>query len=168
MGIDRNSHVIFEYVLRDDAGELLEASEVSKPPSYIHGYQMLLPGLEKEMLNHDKDDKFTVVVAPKYGYGIHDDSLIVTIPRSEIPDGVDVNIGQSFDAVNDHDHKIKLRVKGIDDKLITLDANHPLAGVELHYSITIKDVRPATEDELMDASAELMGTDIDKGSVGQA
>jgi len=159
MGIDRNSYVTFEYVLRNDKGDLIEASEVDNPPSYIHGYAQLISGLEKFMKNHDAGDRFNVEVLPQHGYGMRDESLVVTVPKEEIPENVNVAVGQTFDAVNEHNHTIKLHVKKVESDVVTLDANHPLAGIKLDYTITIKDVRPATENELMSAAAPVMGTD---------
>jgi FKBP-type peptidyl-prolyl cis-trans isomerase SlyD len=161
MGIDRNSLVTFEYVLRNANSELIEASPADDPPSYIHGYGQLIPGLEKHMKGHSQGDRFHVEVPASHGYGERDESLVVTVPRTEIPDGVPLSIGQSFDAVNDHGHSIKLRVKNITATEVMLDANHPLSGIDLHYDITIKAVRPAREDELMQVAAPIMGTDDD-------
>lgn len=159
MEIDRNSHVTFDFILRNEAGELIEASETGNPPFYIHGYGQLLPGLEKHMKGHKVGDKFDVDVPAKFGYGERDENLIVTVPVSEVPEDAGVAVGQTFDAVNDHGHKIKLTVKEVNDKEVTMDANHPLAGVDLKYEISVQAMRPATEEELMEVAAPSMGTD---------
>jgi len=159
MNIGRNDFVTFEFVLRNEHGELIEASEVADPPTYIHGYAQLVSGLEKHMEGHYVGDRFTAVVEPEHGYGARDESLVVTVPLKDLPPDVPLNIGQSFDAMNDRGHKIKLRVKEVNDNDVQLDANHPLAGMQLHYDITVKDVRGATEAEIMEVTAPIMGTD---------
>ncbi len=157
MQIDRNCLVVFEYVLRDEDGNLVEASRIDESPSYIHGYRQLIPGLERQMEGHEPGDRFTCEVKPQEAYGMRDDSLVVTVPLSEIPDEVELKIGDSFDAVNEQGHTIKLQVKSIGDSDVLLDANHALAGKTLHYDITIKDVHPATEQELMEVGEPLFG-----------
>ncbi len=159
MKIDRNSFVVFEYVLRNEEGELIEASRVDNPPSFIFGYQMLIPGLEKRMKNHEAGDKFDVSLIAEEAYGQRDEGLVVTVPRMEIPEEVPLSVGSTFDAVNDRGEQIKLTVHDITSEEVVLDANHPLAGQALQYEITVREVRPATEDELMNAAAPLMGTD---------
>lgn len=159
MEIDRNSHVTFEYVLRNENRELIESSRTDDPPTYIHGYRQIIAGLERRMAGRKMNDRFSVTVPPEEGYGLRDEGLAVNVPLSEIPPEVALYEGASFDAVNEQGHEIRLYIKEITDEEVVLDANHPMAGMTIHYDITIKDVRHATEEELMEAAAPVFGLD---------
>ncbi len=160
--IGRNSFVLFEYVLRNADGELIEASSVDDPPTYIHGFRQLIGGLERQLEGHRVGDRFQIVVDPGEAYGERNENLSVAVSRTEVPEDVPLYEGASFDAVNERGDMIKLYVASADEDQVVLDANHPLAGVELHYDITVKRVRPATEEELMEAASPVYGIDLDE------
>lgn len=166
MQIEFNTVVVFEYVLRDGQRELIEASPADDPPSYVHGHGQLIPALEVQMEGHRAGERFEVSVPAGDAYGERDESLMVTVPRNDIPDGVPLAVGQSFDAVSSDGKALKLRVRHVDDGEVLMDGNHPLAGLDLHYDITIKSVRPASEEDILDMAARKFESSLDDDSSG--
>ncbi len=146
--IGRNSHVTFSYQLFDENGLQIDASGSDEPLSYIHGYDLLISGLEEKMDGKQTGEEFTVALDPEDAYGERDESLIMKVERTEIPEEVDLQMGGRFTAINEQGDRMNLVVLDITDEDVVLDANHPLAGKAITYKVKIKNVRQATGQEL--------------------
>jgi FKBP-type peptidyl-prolyl cis-trans isomerase SlyD len=156
MTIQPNSHVTLAYTLRNETGEVLDGSslEGGEPIQYVHGYGMIVPGLEAALSGLKAGDRKDVQIAAEDGFGPRDEDLVVDIDRSELPDPAKVEIGDELVAEASDGEEIVLRVVEIQPDSVRVDANHPLAGVSLHYSVEVTEVRPATDEEIAQAAAE--------------
>jgi FKBP-type peptidyl-prolyl cis-trans isomerase SlyD len=154
--IEPNSFVSLECKLRDEAGEPLEGDDGSEDQvEYVHGYGMLVPGLETALFGLKAGDAREVLVLPASGYGDRDEELMMEVDRSEFPDPEKVTKGDEFVAeFPDGENQAMLVVEVREDSVI-VDANHPLAGKTLRYFVKVKLVRPATEEEIEQAAREL-------------
>ena len=155
--IQPNSHVVLDYSLHDDDGDLLDASEGEggEPIVYVHGYGMLVPGLEAALTGLNAGDERDVIVPAASGYGERDEELVLELERSEFPDPAKVKVGDEFVAESPDGDEIAMEVVEVKDDLVIVDANHPLAGVTLHYQVKVRSVRDATEEEVHAAATEL-------------
>ncbi len=155
--IQPNSFVTLSYVLRSPEGEVLDEAraDADEAVSYVHGYGMLVPGLEVALVGLKAGDRRDVVVPAGEGFGERDDELVLEIERSEFPDPEAVKEGDEFVAQAPDGDEVVMRVVEVKDDGVIVDANHPLAGVTLHYAVEVKAVRPATDDEIREAAAEL-------------
>jgi FKBP-type peptidyl-prolyl cis-trans isomerase SlyD len=142
-------HVVasLEYTLKDDDGEVIDTSEGQGALSYIHGIGNLVPGLEKELDGKGAGDELTVRVEPAEGYGEHDDEMIQVVSRDEMPPDMEIVVGMQLQAESE-DEVHDVTVISVEGKDITLDANHPLAGVPLNFEVKVVEVRDATAEEL--------------------
>lgn len=171
MTIQPNSHVTLAYTLRNSAGEVLDGSDLEdgEPIRYVHGYGMIVPGLESALTGLKMGDRKEVKVAAEDGFGLRDEELVLEIDRSELPDPSRVEIGDELVAEASDGEEIVLRVVEIQPDSVTVDANHPLAGQALHYTIEVTEVRPATDEEIEQAAADLeealgeLGMDDEEG-----
>ena len=136
---------------------MLEASagEGGEPIRYVHGYGMLVPGLEAALVGSATGDVRDVVVPAEAGYGEYDDDLLLELDRSELPDPKGVAVGDEFVAESPDGDEIAMSVVEVRDDMVLVDANHPLAGMTLRYHVTVRDIRPATDDEIQQAAAQL-------------
>lgn len=152
-----NTYVTIDYELRDEEGDLLDASESDggEPIRYVHGYGMLVPGLEAALGGMQAGDERDVVVPADAGYGEYDEALVLDLDRGELPDSQQVEVGDELVAESPDGDEIPMSVVEIRGDRIIADANHPLAGVTLRYSVKIRDVRAATDDEVERAAAQL-------------
>jgi FKBP-type peptidyl-prolyl cis-trans isomerase SlyD len=157
LAIQPNIHVTLEYELKDDDGEILDASDAEggEPIRYVHGYGMLVPGLEAALVGLRAGDEREVVVPAEAGYGERDETLVLEIERSEFPDPKAIEEGDEFIAESPDGDEIAMNVVEVKDDVVVVDANHPLAGMTLHYKVKVRDVRPATEAEVESAAADL-------------
>lgn len=147
MQISSGKVVLFDYTLTDDDEIIIDTSESRGPLGYIHGSGQIIPGLEKALEGRAVGDQFKVDVAPEEAYGLQDPNKIIVIPRSRI-DGVgDLKVGMQLQGNGPSGPQI-VTITKIEGDEITLDANHPLAGENLHFDITIREVRDATSEEM--------------------
>ena len=147
MQITEGKVVHIHYTLKDDAGEVLDSSAGQEPLAYLHGAGNIIPGLESELEGKTVGDKLTVAVAPKDGYGVRNEALVQEVSRSVFPDDVDVQLGMQFHAQTSVGVRLATVTKIVGDQ-VTLDLNHPLADVTLHFDVEVMDVKTATEEEL--------------------
>ncbi len=154
--IDANARVVLDYTLRDDDDDVLDASDVDdgEPIVYIHGYGMLVPGLEKALTGMAVGDEKTIVVAPEEGFGERDEELVLEVDRSEMPRPDAVQVGDELVAESPDGDEAIMRVIEVNTDSVVLDGNHPLAGERLHYTVVVRDVRPATEEEILRAASD--------------
>jgi FKBP-type peptidyl-prolyl cis-trans isomerase SlyD len=155
--IEPNRHVTLDYVLKDDAGEILDESkgEGGEPIEYVHGYGMLVPGLEAALAGMKTGESKEITVTAEEGFGDRDDELMLEIDREEFPDPKVVKEGDEFVAESPDGDEVVMRVVEVKGDTVVVDANHPLAGVTLHYSVNVREVREATAQEIEDAAADL-------------
>jgi FKBP-type peptidyl-prolyl cis-trans isomerase SlyD len=145
--IARHTVATFTYRLTDDAGALLDASEEGEPLAYIHGTESIIPGLERALEGRSSGDVLKLRIAAPEAYGERDDELVHEVSRGELPEGAEIAVGTQFHAENEDGVHI-LTVVGVEGDRITLDANHPLAGMALNFDLKVVSVRAATAEEL--------------------
>ena len=146
MRIANNTVVSISYTLKDPDGNLLDQSQDNSPFDYLHGAGNIIPGLENELTGKAAGDDVAVAVAPRDGYGDRDDTLVRTVPRN-LFDTDSIQPGMQFTAHSEQGHRL-VTVIGVDGDNVTLDENHPLAGVTLHFDVKILAVRAATQEEI--------------------
>ena len=147
MQIAESSVASFHYTLTDDQGQVLDSSEGREPLTYLHGVGQIVPGLEKAMTGRQAGDQFKVDVAPEEGYGVHHAELTQSVPREAFQGEEDIQPGMQFQG-HGPQGVINVTVTAVDDQVVHIDGNHPLAGKTLHFAIEVTDVRAATEEEL--------------------
>lgn len=146
MQIGKEKVVAIHYTLRDNSGNILDSSEGRDPLHYIQGIGNLIPGMEEGLEGKIKGDKVDIKVSPEKGYGVRNDQLIQKVPRSAFGDQ-EVRKGMQFQAGSNHGSQV-VTVTEVNLDSITVDGNHPLAGVELNFAVEVMDVREASKEEL--------------------
>jgi len=147
MQITSGKVVLIDYTLTDDKKQTIDSSEGHEPLAYIHGNGQIIPGLEKALDGKVAGDALQVDISPEEGYGEHDSEKIIIIPRSQVEGVPDLKVGSQLQAGGGQGPQV-VTVKKVTDDEVTLDGNHPLAGTHLHFDVTIREVRDATEEEL--------------------
>jgi FKBP-type peptidyl-prolyl cis-trans isomerase SlyD len=146
MQITSEKVVAIHYTLKDSQGNVLDSSEGKQPLHYLHGFGNLIPGMEEGLESRIAGDKFEVVIHPEKGYGVRNEDYVQQVPL-EAFGGQIPQVGMQFQAGNDEGRYI-VTITAIEGDLVTVDANHPLAGVELHFAVEVMEVREATADEI--------------------
>ncbi len=144
--IARDQVVSIDYRLLDDDGSLIETTEGDEPLTYLHGRGELVPGLERALEGKVPGDTGKFHVPAADAYGDRDPEKVLREPMDRF--GFPVEVGQVLQARLEDGGAISFQVLAVDADGVTLDANHPLAGKNLNFEVTVRAVRPATEEEL--------------------
>lgn len=150
MLVQKNTVVGIHYTISvDNEGEVFSNLDYD-PEEYVHGVISIFPMVAKALEGHKVNDTVQVTLPPQYAYGNINEKLIQSFPISLFDNLSDFEIG-SYIQIPDG-NEAKLLQKNKDNILV--DANHPLAGAELHYNIKITSIRPATELEIQRGLSE--------------
>lgn len=138
--------VTFHYTLTSPEGRLIDSSQGGDPVIYLEGSGHIIDGLEQQLRELPAGAKKKVQVPAARGYGLRDDTMVQKVKRQALP-VAELKLGDQFQAGSDR-HAPVVTVVALDDDDVTLDANHPLAGVDLLFDVEIIAVRAASEEEL--------------------
>jgi FKBP-type peptidyl-prolyl cis-trans isomerase SlyD len=148
MKVTKDHAVFFDYEVRNSRAEVLDSSASGgQPMAYVHGYASIIPGLEKALEGKTAGETLDVTVPPVEAYGLRDERRMGQVDRSIFPEGAAIKPGMRFRATSENGTD-SVVVVAVDGDTITVDANHPLAGETLSFNVTIRDVRPATPEEI--------------------
>ena len=146
MQVADNMAVSIHYTLTNDDGDVLDSSIDDEALVYLHGKGNIISGLEKALHGKVAGDKFNVRIAPEDAYGELMEDMIQVISR-DMFEGIDnIEVGMQFHADVSSGSGI-VTVVNIEGDDITIDGNHPLAGLALTFDVEVIDVRAATEEE---------------------
>ena len=147
MQVADNTAVSIHYTLTNDEGEVLDSSIGDEALVFLQGSGNIISGLEKAMVGKVAGDKFNVRIEAEEAYGELMDDMIQVISR-DMFEGVDeIEVGMQFQADVSSGPGV-ITVTHIEGDDITIDGNHPLAGVPLTFAVEIVEVRPATPEEI--------------------
>ena len=146
--IGNNLIVSMHYKLTDDKGNVLDSSEGAEPLAYLHGAGNIIPGLESALVGKVTGDTMKVKVEPADAYGEIVPELIQIVDKAAFQ-GVDkVEVGMAFEAQAPDGAMQRIVATKVDGDKVTINANHPLAGMVLTFDVEIIGVREAAEEEV--------------------
>lgn len=148
MQVQDDCVVSIHYTLTNGEGDELDSSVGRDPLVYLHGAGNIIPGLEDALAGSKAGDRLDVTVQPEDAYGVVNPELIRLLPNDAFA-GIDrVEPGMQFQTQGPNGQIMRVTIKEATDKGVLIDANHPLAGQVLHFSVSVENVRSATEEEL--------------------
>lgn len=148
MKVEQNKVVTISYRLADGDNNLLDSSEENGNLPYIHGTEFLAPGIEKSLEGKTIGDSVDTVVKAVDAFGEFSDELLFSVKRSEINiDDETLKPGLEFEA-EIHGELRYCRIDEVKDDSVTINANHPLAGMDIHFEAEVLEIRDATAEEL--------------------
>lgn len=147
MQIAANKVATIAYTLKDSDGTLIDQADKNSPFAFIQGIGNIIPGLETALEGKTAGDNINVTIEPANGYGERDDSMLQTMSK-DMFEGVDeVTPGMQFHAQTAQGMSV-VTVTQVEGDNVTIDGNHPLAGVTLNFDVDVIEVRDASEEEL--------------------
>ena len=138
--------VSIDYTLTDNEGQVIDTSEGREPLAYLHGHGNIIPGLENALEGKTEGEELQVKVQPEEGYGPHRQELVQTVSMEAFAGMDKVEPCMKFNAESAQGPLV-VTVTKIEGEQVTIDANHDLAGQELNFDVTVRDVREATDAE---------------------
>ena len=147
MNVSKDYVVYYHFTLKDESGELIETSEGDKPLIYLHGYDNIIPGLEKAMDGRSEGDDFSITVPPEEAYGHTQEGAEKRISIKHLKGSKKWKAGMSgFVETENGFQQVKLLKVG--KFMADVDLNHPLTGKTLNYDVQITKIREATQEEI--------------------
>ncbi|MDR0339393.1 MAG: peptidylprolyl isomerase [Desulfovibrio sp.] len=142
MAAKRGDTVFVHYTGKLDDGTEFDSSEGREPLEFVIGGGAIIPGFETAVEGKDAGDKVTVSIPPEQAYGMPNDEMVLIVPRSEVPDHIEPEVGMLLQIALE-EGELDVAVSRVTDDEVELDGNHPLAGKTLNFDIEIVDVKPA-------------------------
>ncbi|HPN88092.1 MAG TPA: peptidylprolyl isomerase [Candidatus Omnitrophota bacterium] len=139
--------VSIDYTLKID-GQVVETTGGKQPLTYIHGQNMIIPGLEQQLENMKVGDQKTITVNSDDAYGAVKPELFKDMPKTVFPEGFEVQQGAVMQIQNpDGMSGAAGLIWEIKETTIVINYNHPLAGKTLEFEVKVVDVKDATVEE---------------------
>lgn len=147
MDIQAKRVATIHYTLTDDDKNVLDSSEGRDALPFLAGAHNIIPGLEKALIGKSAGDELVVTVEPAEGYGERIPEMVQEAPRAAFEGVDDLQPGMRFQAETDQG-MIPVTITEVTEDTVTVDGNHELAGVRLHFAVKIDSVREATAEEI--------------------
>jgi FKBP-type peptidyl-prolyl cis-trans isomerase SlyD len=142
--VGANRAVSVQYTLSGSDGAEIESGRID----YLHGHQNIIPGLESGLEGAAVGEKRQVEVPPGLAYGERAETELQRVPRQAFPADIEVTAGMQFHARGPDGESMPVWVAGVEDGVVLIDLNHPLAGETLTFDVEILAVREASEEEM--------------------
>ncbi len=124
-------------------GTVFDSSENRQPLEFTIGQGMVIPGFEKGVVGMCEGDTKVISIEAEDAYGAYREDLIGVVDKSRIPDDIDLKIGMVLQVRSPEGGVTNVVVSAITDNDVTLDMNHPLAGKELLFEVTLVEIQKA-------------------------
>jgi len=146
---NENCVVGIEYEVKE-AGttDVVDSNKGSgKPLEFIMGKGQVIPGLEKALTGMSKDDSGDMFIPAADAYGDYNEEAVQVVPIDQF-EGIELKEGLTLYGQGEDGQTAQVTVKSFTENDVSIDFNHPMAGKDLMFSVTVKDAREATEDEI--------------------
>ena len=130
-----------------ESGEVFDSNVNQQPLVFLVGHGNMIEGFEQEMLGAAMGETREFTLTPERAYGSRDDANVQSIPRSQFPEGMELEVGMVLGAQSDQG-PMQFTVVDVNDEIVIVDLNHQMAGHTLHFSVEVVEIREATSDEL--------------------
>ena len=132
--------VRIHFVARLEDGTVFESSAGREPLQFTLGAGEVLPGLERAVVGMHPGEQKTITIPPEEAYGPHLQEKVIPISRDQFPDELVPRVGQQVQ-IRREDGSISLAtITQVTEESVVLDTNHPLAGKELTFDLTLVEI----------------------------
>jgi peptidylprolyl isomerase len=132
--------VKIHYTGRLDDGTTFDTSAGNDPLEFTVGSHDVIPGMESALIGMEPGNEKTITIPSDDAYGPYHDEMVVTVERSEFPEEMEIEVDQQLSVMLEDDQSIIVTIAEITDDVVTLDANHPLAGEDLTFDIQLVEI----------------------------
>lgn len=150
--------VLLDYRVKVATGKTVETSDGKGPIEYLHGAGQILPALELALEGLGEGDQAAFSIGPDEAYGERKEDNVISLPKGLFPDGVRLTRGLCLYARASGGQSYPITVREVQEEMVVVDLNHPLAGERLFFEVKVRGVRPAGEQELFSGKAALLET----------
>jgi FKBP-type peptidyl-prolyl cis-trans isomerase 2 len=138
--VENGNRVKVHYKAKIEDGEIFETSENRPPLDFKVGDGEVMPGIEQGVIGMSVGETKTITMPPEEAFGKRHNELIVEVTKNEFPNHITPEIGQRLKVNRPDGQEILVTITGLSEEIITLDANHPLAGYTLIFDIELVEI----------------------------
>lgn len=148
MRVASGMKVSIQYILKRDDNTVIDANVGSAPLTYVHGFQQIIPGLEKALEGMAVGEGRQITVSPEEGYGVISQKAFVEVKKEQVPQQAQdaLRVDAYVRGRDDSGNVFHARVAEIKDRTVLLDFNHPLAGETLFFEVKVLDIQEPPTD----------------------
>jgi FKBP-type peptidyl-prolyl cis-trans isomerase SlyD len=153
--IGKYKMVTLTYDLRvdDENGEVVEQATTERPLEFLYGAGMMLPKFESELSGLKEAEDFNITLAKTDAYGEVNNEAVVELPKSVFLvdgnfDAELIKVGNTVPMMSSNGQRMNGLVLEVNDEVVKMDFNHPLAGEDLFFSGKVIGVREASDEEV--------------------
>ena len=148
MQVSKNKVVSIGFKLTDADGTLIDESSTEEPLMFIQGIGSFIPAVESALEGKESGAELKVTVTPEEGFGHRDEELVHSVPKDRFQSGGELEVGMQVQGQDDQGTPAIFTVVKVEESNVTLDGNHPLAGMTLNFDVKVGEIRDATAEEL--------------------
>jgi len=131
------------YTGRLEDGSVFDTSEGRDPLEFTLGGGEVIAGFDEAVTGMEEGERRSAHIAADDGYGVRREELVLEMPREQIPDDLDLEVGMMLELHRQDGNAVPVTVTDLGDVNVTLDANHPLAGEDLTFEVELVSIEPA-------------------------
>ena len=128
------------YTGKFEDGTVFDSSEGRDPLEFTLGKKMVIPGFEAATMGMSPGEKTTVNIPAEEAYGHHREDMVMEVARSNMPPEIQPEVGQVLQIGQSQDQMLQVMVAQVTEESVVLDANHPLAGMDLVFEIELLEI----------------------------
>jgi len=146
MKVENNKVVTVHYIgTFPESDEVFDSSKDKDPMSFLVGHKNMIEGFERELMGAETDETREFTLTPEDAYGNRNEEAIQEMPRDQFPE--ELEIGMMFQAQSENG-PMQFTINEVLEDVVKIDFNHPMAGKILKFSVTVIEIRDASEEEL--------------------
>ncbi|MCU7818678.1 MAG: peptidylprolyl isomerase [gamma proteobacterium symbiont of Lucinoma myriamae] len=147
MAIKQDQIVAIKYSASVNSEVIDNNMEEDAPLFFMYGRGQMMPGLETRIADMNVGDSSDLEIPAAEAYGEHNPEAIQTVPKEHLAH-LELHEGLVLQGQGENGEPVMVVVKEIQDEIVVMDHNHPMAGQDISFSVTIQDIRDANEEEL--------------------
>ena len=141
--VNQGDTVAIDYVVTTTAGQVVGGTEGQGPQSIQIGGGQIFPQIEQALTGMEVGDSKSVDIASENAFGARSEELVLDIPRANLPPEPAPQPGMQLNAQTPDGQPMTLFILEVGDQTIKADGNHPLAGEDVTFDVTLRDIKQA-------------------------
>ena len=121
-------------------GETFDSSEGGQPLEFEVGSGMVIKGFDDGVTGMKVGEKKTINIPAEDAYGEMNPDMVIEYPKSQFPEHIEVKVGELLVMSSASGEQYNVKIAGVKDDVVMLDANHPLAGQDLVFDIELVEI----------------------------
>ncbi|TXK70968.1 peptidylprolyl isomerase [Mesonia sp. HuA40] len=139
--VKQNDTVKVHYTGKLEDGQIFDSSLEREPIEFTLGQGQIIPGFENGLIDMKVNEKKTINIAHTEAYGEVREELFQEVPKNQLPQEIEPQVGMGLVSKNPDGTERQLRVAEVKDESIIVDANHPLAGKNLVFDVEVMEIK---------------------------